>query len=427
MAYALSPESVLRAEPQSALWFHRRSAETLELDLQGLEMILTCLKGGRLWSWRAWALRNYLLARGFLRRSSASFPEQIEHIEFLIRRAQALQAPLRSRTAPEVLQLALTDACPQSCQGCFFSNQTVGQPSRYLPPRRFTEILHQARDLGVFQLAFGGGEPLMHPQLLNYVKDTSQAGLVPNLTSSGLLLDPDRAQALKRAGLGQFQLSLNGAQDTTHALTRPHYNKVWRAIDICRQAELRWGVNILLTRALLPDLERLFAQLQSAGVWAVNLIRPKAAQDNPDWLARVQPRAEDYRALQPVLKRWQRRGRFILQSDSSLSFLRQGSLTRLRKQGVAGCSAGRRMLSIAVDGRATSCGHLPQHAERGSLAEIWWKSAHLERFRRLEEELQGQCGSCEQREVCRGCRAVVLAEGRDFTGEDRQCPKHLSI
>ena len=431
MTYQLHPDTRLRAETQSALWFHRRTAETLELDPEGLHTLTRILQGKRLWSINSWRFFQYLWAKGFLQKSALINRRDLLQVQTVQQLSTQRQSPLRSRYAPEVLQLSLTDACQQSCSGCFFSNSDPTTPNRYMSPATFERVLAEAVEQDIFQIAFGGGEPFMHPKLIAYVERTTQAGIVANLTSNGALLTPSAAQALKKAGLGQIQFSLNGADVQTHERTRPHHAKVREAVRIAQQHRLRWGINILVTQDHLKnkaqDLHALLQFAQDQGAAMVNLIRAKAAQDDAQWLAEQQPDARGHQQLQVLLKQWQRKARFALVTDTSYTFLREGKSERLLAAGVTGCGAGRRMLSVQVDGSYSPCSHLPQSMqETGPLGEIWQSSLHLQAFRQLEETLQGACQTCELKSVCRGCRAVVLSEGRSFFGEDRQCPKPLS-
>ncbi len=431
MPYQLHPDTRLRAETQSALWFHRRTAETLELDVEGLQTLERILEGKRLWSFKAWRFFQYLWARGFLQKRSSFNPAELLKVQTIRLLSTRQVSPLRSRHAPEVLQVSLTDACQQSCSGCFFSNSDPGTPNRYMSPATFERILTEAVEHDVFQIAFGGGEPFMHPKLVQYITRTTEAGIVANLTTNGALLTPQMAHHLKRAGLGQIQFSLNGADAAQHEQTRPHHAAVLAAITLAQEAQLRWGINILVTQQLLKQnaqgLHGLLEFAQDRGAAMVNLIRPKAAQDDAQWLAQHQPKAVSHRALQPLLNHWQGKAHFALMTDSSYTFLRKGSAKQLMAAGVSGCSAGRRMLSVQVNGNYSPCSHLPETMQdTGALKEVWQTSAHLEAFRHLEDTLEGACQTCELKSVCRGCRAVVLSEGRIIFGEDRQCPKHLS-
>jgi radical SAM protein with 4Fe4S-binding SPASM domain len=423
MAWALHPAVVMRPEPRALLLFQRQTAELLELDAQGLDALRRLLTGHPLRHWRAWVLRNHLVARRFLRRTS-DWLSQAEG-ERVWQQAQSLQAPLRSLVAPEALHISITQACDQACSGCFFS-APLAKGGMSMPLALFTQIVDQAARVKVFQLALGGGEPMTHPDLETMVAYATERGLLVSMTTNGNHLTPFRADALRQAGLGQLQFSLNGATPEVHSQTRPHYERVRAAIRTAQAAHLRWGLNTLVTRANLSALEDLLRLAQAEGAYSVNILRPKPAQRGGKWLAESLPSAADNRFLQTLLRRWQPRLRIT--TDSSLAFVRQGTPQAWRYSGVEGCTAGRRILSIDPSGQVLPCGHVPIPAQvaPGDFMAAWNHDPQLDAFRRLEETLGEPCQSCVHKSVCRGCRAVAEALTRDFHAGDPGCPKIFS-
>jgi PqqA peptide cyclase len=69
-------------------------------------------------------------------------------------------------------------------------------------------VIREAAGLGVLQVGFSGGELLLYPALAQLVSVARDAGLYSNLITSGLGLDFQKAEELKRAGLDTVQISL---------------------------------------------------------------------------------------------------------------------------------------------------------------------------------------------------------------------------
>ena len=59
----------------------------------------------------------------------------------------------------------------------------------------------EAAELGVLQVHFSGGEPLVRRDLVELVGHATEAGLYVNLITSGIGLDADRLGRLVEAGL----------------------------------------------------------------------------------------------------------------------------------------------------------------------------------------------------------------------------------
>ena len=299
---ALSPHTVIRPEPGGALLFQQETAETALLDLEGLDALYFLLKG-RLRDYPPFFVA-YLREHRFV---VAGPPDgSLERVAAVREAAPATAAPLRALAAPETIHFSVTGRCDQACAGCFYS----ARPGSTVTPtdapfELFERVVRQAAEARVFQIALGGGEPLLHPRLVEMVRLARRSGLVPNLTTNGNLLTVEAAAALREAGLGQVQISLNGASEETNRTTRPNFAAALRAFEGCRTAGLRFGINFLLTRSSLTDLEAVIRLGQQMGAATVNLLRPKPPTTEDDWLEHESPTAADYRKVAHLLHRLQ--------------------------------------------------------------------------------------------------------------------------
>jgi radical SAM protein with 4Fe4S-binding SPASM domain len=318
-------------------------------------------------------------------------------------------------------------------------------------------------------MALGGGEPLLHPRILDMVRLARENGIVPNLTTNGNLLDGEMAVALKEAGLGQVQISLNGVTDDTNRKTRPNFQATMAAIEACREVGLRWGPNFLVTRSNLAELEPVIELGRRLGAASVNILRPKPPTTEGDWLERESLDAMGYRQVQKILDAgrksqvarrmsqvasrkahvaspksqasiacdlrpeacdlrpdtWDLRPGTRITLDASLTFLlTDRSPEELYRAGVWGCSAARKFVTITQDGAVLPCSHVRwSDVGEGDFMRAWWESEVFARFRAQEEEMRGRCRGCPYLELCKGCRAVVMAFGGDFTDSDPHCPR----
>jgi len=335
----LSPHTVIRAEPNGALMFQQETAETALLDLQGLEALYFLLKGGG----REYPIffARYLRGKQFIVPGSSDSDNggALERVEAVREAAPHTTAPLRSLAAPETIHFSVTGRCDQVCAGCFYSARPGSDvAAEHAPLSLFEKVIHEASQAKVFQIALGGGEPLLHPRLVDMARLARAQGIVPNLTTNGNRLDREMAEALKEAGLGQAQISLNGATEATNATTRPNFAAAMGAIEACRAAGLRFGINFLLTRSSLPELRPVIELGRCLGAASVNLLRPKPPTTEGDWLERESPDAVDYRAVRRILRQLQVPGsqpetrnskpETKITLDASLSFLLTGESPR---------------------------------------------------------------------------------------------------
>lgn len=83
---------------------------------------------------------------------------------------------------PELVDVSLGDYCPYGCKFCYRSSVKKGQNA---PKEDVFQIIDLLKEAGVFEIAFGGGEPLMHDDIIEILKYTRDAGIIPNITTFG--------------------------------------------------------------------------------------------------------------------------------------------------------------------------------------------------------------------------------------------------
>src|SRR5437773_2875639 len=106
---------------------------------------------------------------------------------------------------PYAFLAELTYRCPLHCPYC--SNPTQVRNDRELTTDEWGRVIREAAGLGVLQIGFSGGEPLVRRDLAELVQVAREARLYTNLITSGVGLDKNRARELLDAGLDSVQLS----------------------------------------------------------------------------------------------------------------------------------------------------------------------------------------------------------------------------
>jgi len=110
-------------------------------------------------------------------------------------------------SAPETVHLAITTRCNLSCPGCYALQPSAGPE---LTPAELCGLIDQWSQMRIFQLAVGGGEPLLYEGLFEVLSYARQQGIVPNLTTNGVLLTAEVVRRLEEAGVSKVNLSWNG-------------------------------------------------------------------------------------------------------------------------------------------------------------------------------------------------------------------------
>ena len=191
-----------------------------------------------------------------------------------------------------------------------------------------------------------------------------------------------------------------------------------------------------MTRGNLTALEAVIELGRLLGAASVNILRPKPPTTAGDWLERESPDGAGYRAMQKVLHKFEVTSSRLrpetsnpkpqtrLTLDASLSFLLTDQPPdHLYRSGVWGCCAARKFVTVTQDGAVLPCSHVRwSDVSEGDFMRAWWQSGVFAWFREQEEVMRGPCRACSYLELCKGCRAVVMAFGGDFADSDPHCP-----
>ncbi|WP_425953706.1 GTP 3',8-cyclase MoaA [Xylanimonas sp. McL0601] len=156
------------------------------------------------------------------------------------------------------LRVSLTDRCNLRCTYCMPAEGLPTLPRDAVMTRQeIARLVGVAtRELGVRQVRFTGGEPLLRADLVDVVRDVAALPDPPeiSLTTNAVGLD-HRAAALKDAGLDRVNISLDTLDPDTFArlARRPFLERTLAGIDAAAQVFDVVKINAVLVRGLNLD------------------------------------------------------------------------------------------------------------------------------------------------------------------------------
>jgi len=161
---------------------------------------------------------------------------------------------------PYTLVAELTYACPLACPYC--SNPVrLGSRQDELDTDTWLRVLEEAAGLGVLQLHFTGGEPLVRRDLERLISAARALGLYQNLITSGQPLTRHRFDALVAAGLDCVQLSFQDSDpETSNTLAGGHFFEQKLAVARwVKEVGLPLTTNVVLHRWNLDHVSEIIA------------------------------------------------------------------------------------------------------------------------------------------------------------------------
>lgn len=168
--------------------------------------------------------------------------------------------PSRNAPRPFTLIAELSYQCPLHCPYC--SNPVDIGDAKYrreLDTADWIRSFAQARGLGVLQLALTGGEPMLRRDLVELCEGAREAGLYSSLITAGTLFTPDRAEALKAAGLDHVQVSIQSPdpEENDRIAGNRSFEKKIAASRVARELDFPLTINCVLHRQNLDRIEEL--------------------------------------------------------------------------------------------------------------------------------------------------------------------------
>jgi pyrroloquinoline quinone biosynthesis protein E len=317
----------------------------------------------------------------------------------------------------------LTYRCPLHCTYC--SNPVnLADYSDELGTDDWLRVLEEARALGVLQVHFSGGEPMLRRDLPALVGRAHALGMYSNLVTSGIPMKEADVAALAAAGLDHFQLSIQDSLPTSAdaiAGLRAHERKLAVAQWV-RANALPMTVNVVLHRANVDRLLPIAELAVSLGAERLELAHTQFY----GWA--LTNRA----ALMPSREQVDNATR-----DAAIAKERYGDTVEIvhviadyHDNTPKPCMYGwgMRQFVVAPTGDVLPClsaAQLPGlgivNVRAASLREIWYESAAFNRFRGTEW-LPEPCQSCALRDVdFGGCRCQAYQLLGDAAATDPVC------
>jgi len=331
---------------------------------------------------------------------------------------------------PYALICELTYRCPLQCPYC--SNPVdFARHTGELRTEEWERILIEAAALGVVQVHFSGGEPLLRTDLPQMIRRARSLGLYSNLSTGGTLLTEPLARALREAGLDSFQVSIQDADGNNSdriAGGKPSFEKKKHAARLAKDAGFALTLNAVLHRQNLAHIEAIIALAESLGAERLELANVQYngwALKNREALLPTRGQVERAAAVAELARQ-------RLEGKMELLYVLPDYFEQFPKPCLYGW--GRVFLTVTADGTTLPCqtareisGLTFENARKSSLEKIWFESDTFCRFRGTDW-LPEPCRSCPRKDVdFGGCRCQAFLLTGDAAATDPACslsPQH---
>ncbi|GGP04185.1 mycofactocin radical SAM maturase [Nonomuraea glycinis] len=322
--------------------------------------------------------------------------------------------------APICLTWELTYACNLSCVHCLSSSGR--RDPRELSTEQCKAVIDELRDMQVFYVNIGGGEPTVRPDFWELLEYAVSQKVGVKFSTNGVRLTPERARFLAATDYVDVQVSLDGATAEVNDRVRGagSYVTALRALDDLAEAGFENAkLSVVMTRENIGQLDAFKAIADARGA-TLRLTRLRPSGRGADVWDDLHPTAAQQRELYEWLLR---AGEDVLTGDSFFHLAGYGESL----PGLNLCGAGRVVCLIDPVGDVYACPfaiHDRFHAGNvltdGGFATVWRES---ELFKELRSpQTGGACSGCDFYDSCRGgCMAAKFFTGLPLDGPDPEC------
>ena len=322
--------------------------------------------------------------------------------------------------APICLTWELTYACNLQCVHCLSSS---GQRDpRELSTAEAKHVLDELRDLQVFYINIGGGEPMVRRDFFDLVEYSVGNGIGVKFSTNGAFIDNDKARRLASMDYLDIQISLDGVDEATNDAVRGAgaYRMARTAMDELASAGFGpFKISVVVTRHNVAQLDEFKALADSYGA-QLRVTRLRPAGRGADSWHELHPTLGQQRQIYDWLMA---NGENVLTGDSFFHLNALGDPL----PGLNMCGAGRVVCLIDPIGDVYACPFVIHDEFRagnvrdeGGFAKVWKES---DLFRSLREpQSAGACASCGSYDACQGgCMAAKFFTGLPLDGPDPEC------
>ena len=327
--------------------------------------------------------------------------------------------------APICLTWELTYACNLSCIHCLSSSGR--RDPRELDPAGCLSIVDQLKELQVFYVNIGGGEPMLRPDFFDVVGYATANQVGVKFSTNGTYVDADAARRFASMDYLDIQISIDGATADVNDAVRGEgsFAKARRAMDHLADAGFgEFKISLVVTRHNVDQLDTYLAIAESYGA-QLRVTRLRPAGRGADTWHELHPT----QAQQRQLYHWLLARPGVLTGDSFFHLSALGSAGEEALPGLNLCGAGRVVCLIDPVGDVYACPFVIHDQFRagsvldpGGFAHVWRNS---DLFRSLREPTSaGACASCGSYDACQGgCMAAKFFVGLELDDPDPECVK----
>lgn len=253
----------------------------------------------------------------------------------------------------DIVYLELTRACNLKCIHCL-NNSGIKQKDE-LTKDELLKLIKKLSSLGVQEIRFTGGEPLLFNGIYDLIKFATEEGICTSLGTNGTLITKEVAKKLKESGLKKVVVSIDGNKKTHDKIRgKKNYQKAMNGLKYLKQNDINVRVNSVIMKSNMDDVIKLAKKMSRKKITI--FIRRFISSGRGKELENNMLNKKDYDYVRNKLQKELTKKTYVnghyLRNDEGVN-----SRIKLPFE-IRGCKAGQRAITILPNGDVNLCGFL---------------------------------------------------------------------
>ena len=163
-------------------------------------------------------------------------------------------------TSYERMDIALSEYCNLSCQMCRRPSETL-----FMDADVCKRAMSEAAQVGVGIVSFSGGEPWVHPKIVELLEHAFSLGVKVQMVSNGTLLKEKHLPLLEQ--LDCLTISVDGSEAAHDKIRQRQgtWRRTMQTIRMLAGSKVQWGTNTVMQRDNYDVLWDSFRTIQEIG------------------------------------------------------------------------------------------------------------------------------------------------------------------
>ncbi len=323
---------------------------------------------------------------------------------------------------PKYIYWELCDSCNLKCKQCFANSGP--EKSFFQDKDLLVKKIAEIEEKKAIPIRFGGGEPLLHPQLFEILEECSNIGVPVAITTNGTLLDAERAHNLAKYNIRSLTISIDGTEEYNDYLRgRGAYIRACQGLENALSQNIKVSLAFTVTAMNYKNLPAYVYYFYAKGVREFYIFRyiPNEARGAGKALN------IDNKVLKEVTAEIQQLEKNF--SDVKFHYEKFGYLAFLLNNDInnVACNFTKGTMTIKSNGDVIVCAAISKIL--GNIYKDELKKIYGNIMQEIEamHYIPKECFRCVFAEGCRGgCKSYSFAEFGNYYHKDDCCYKNIA-